>query len=136
MERLKEIGRIIDKVFNASFDFFKSKDSTKKIFLTTDHVTSNSADTKYLEILLKEELLNEKEIDLLTIEIGYQLNNGMIDIKGEFYGNDGIILNEFNKRVDIEDLDDIEQTATSFLNEIKNKYDDILKKFIRKYELD
>ena len=136
MERLKEISRIIDKVLNLSFDFFKSKDSTKKILLSTDIATYNSTDTKYLEILLKEELLNEKDIDLLTIEIGYQLNNGMIDLKGEFYGSDGIILNEFNKRADIEDLDDIEQTMTSFLNEIKNKYDDILKKFIHEYELD
>ena len=136
MERLKEISKIIDKVFNASVEFFQSKDSTEKIFLTTDRVTSNSTDTKYLEILLKEELLNEKDIDLLTIEICYQLNNGMIDLKGEFYGSDGVILNEFNKRADIEDLDDIEQTVTSFLNEIKNKYDDILKKFIHEYELD
>ena len=130
MERLKEIGRTIDKVFNASFDFFKSTDSTKKIFLTTDRVTSNSTDTKYLEILLKEELLNEKDIDLLTIEIGYQLNNGMIDLKGVFYGSDGIILNEFNKRADIEDLDGIEQTLTSFLKEIKDEYNEILKKFV------
>ena len=127
MERLKEISRIIDKVFNASLDFFKSKDTTKKILLTTDRVTSNSTDTKYLEILLKEELLNEKDIDLLTIEIEYQLNNGMINLKGEFYGSDGIILNEFNKRADIEDLDDIVQTATSFLEEIKSQYDEILK---------
>ena len=74
-------------------------------------------------------MLNKKDIDLLTIEIGYQLNNGMIDIKGEFYGSDGIILNEFNKHADIEDLDDIEQTVTSFIEEIKNKYDDVLKKF-------
>ena len=81
-------------------------------------------------------MLNKKDIDLLTIEIGYQLNNGMLDIKGEFYGSDGIILNEFNKRADIDDLDDIEQTVTSFLDEIKNKYDDILKKFIHEYELD
>ena len=134
MERLAEISRIIDKVFNASFDFFKSKDSTKKIFLTTDCVTSNSTDTKYLEILLKEELLNEKDIDLLTIEIGYQLNNGMIDIKGEFYGSDGIILNEFNKRADIDDLDGIEQTMTFFLDEIKNNYDNFLKKFLQQKE--
>ena len=133
MERLKEISRIIDKVFNASLDFFKSKDSTKKILLTTDRVTSNSTDTKYLEILLKKELLNEKDIDLLTIEIGYQLNNGRIDIKGEFYGSDGIILNEFNKRADIEDLDDIEQTVTSFLEEIKSQYDEILKKFLQQF---
>ena len=131
MERLKEISRIIDKVFNTSLDFFKNKDSTKKILLTTDRVTSNSTDTKYLEILLKEELLNEKDIDLLTIEIGYQLNNGRIDIKGDFYGSDGIILNEFNKRVDIDDLDDIEQTVTSFLEEIKNQYDEILKKCLQ-----
>ena len=136
MERLNAISEIVDKSFIASLDFFHNKDSTKKIFLTTDHVTYNSTDTKYLEILLKEELLNEKDIDLLTIEISYQLNNGMLDIKGDFYGSDGVILNEFNKRVDIKALDDIEQTVTSFIEEIKNKFDDILKKFIREYELD
>ena len=129
MERLKEISWIIDKVLNAYVEFFQGQDSTKKILLSTDSATSNSTETKYLEILLKEELLNEKDIDLLTIEIGYQSNNGMIDIKGEFYGSDGIILNEFNKRADIEDLDGIEQTVTSFLEEIKKKYDEILKKF-------
>ncbi|MCH5243183.1 MAG: hypothetical protein J1F67_12330 [Muribaculaceae bacterium] len=133
MERLKEISRIIDKVFNASLDFFQSKDSTKKILLTTDRVTSNSTDTKHLEILLKEELLNENDIDLLTIEISYQLIKGRIDIKGEFYGSDGIILNEFNKRADIKALDDIEQTVTSFLEEIKGQYDEILKKFLQQF---
>ena len=133
MERLREISRIIDKVFNASFDFFKSKDSTKKILLSTDFATYNSTDAKYLEILLKEELLNEKDIDLLTIEIGYQLNNGMIDLKGEFYGSDGVILNEFNKRADIVDLEDIEQTVTSFLEEIKDEYNEILKKFLQQF---
>ena len=133
MERLKEISRIIDKVLNLSFDFFKSKDSTKKVLLSTDSAGSNSTDTKYLEILLKEELLNAKDTDLLTIEIGYQLKHGMIDIMGEFYGSDGIILNEFNKRADIEDLDDIEQTVTSFLEEIKSQYDEILKKFLQQF---
>ena len=128
---MNEISRIVDKILNASFDFFKSKDSTKKILLSTDFATYNSTDAKYLEILLKEELLNEKDIDLLTIEIGYQLNNGRIDFKGEFYGSDGIMLNEFNKRADIDDLDDIEQTVTSFIEEIKSQYDEILKKFLQ-----
>ena len=128
---MKEISKIVDKSLNDSVEFFQSKYSTKKIFLTTDRVNSNSTDTKYLEILLKEELLNEKDIDLLTIEIGYQLNNGMIDLKGEFYGSDGVILNEFNKRADIEDLDDIEQTVTSFIEEIKDEYNEILKKFVQ-----
>ena len=130
---MNEISRIVDKILNASFDFFKSKDSTKKVLLSTDSVASNSTDTKYLEILLKEELLNEKDIDLLTIEIGYKLNNGRIDFKGEFYGSDGIMLNEFNKRADIDDLDDIEQTVTSFLEEIKSQYDEILKKFLQQF---
>ena len=134
MERLKEISWIIDKILKASLDFFQSKDSTKKILWSTDIATSNSTETKYLEILLKEELLNEKDIDLLTIEIGYQLKNGMIDIKGEFYGSDGIILNEFNKCADIDDLDGIEQTMTFFLDEINNKYDDFLKKFLHQKE--
>ena len=130
---MNEISRIVDKILNASFDFFKSKDSTKKILWSTDITTSNSTDAKYLEIILKEELLNEKDIDLLTIEIGYQLNNRMIDLKGEFYGSDGIILNEFNKRADIDDLDDIEQTVTSFLEEIKSQYEEILKKFLQQF---
>ena len=93
---MNEISKIVDKILNASLDFFQSKDSTRKILLSTD--SANSTETKYLEILLKEGLLNEKDIDLLTMELGYQLNNGMIDLKGEFYGSDGIILIEFNKR--------------------------------------
>ena len=133
MERLKEISWIIDKILKASLDFFQSKDSTKKILLSTNIATYNSTDAKYLEIILKEELLNENYIDLLTIEIGYQLNNGMIDLKGEFYGSDGIILNEFNKRADIDDLDGIEQTMTFFLEEIKSQYDEILKKFLQQF---
>ena len=136
MERMNEISKIVDKILNASLDFFQNKDSTKKVLLSTDSVSSNSTDAKYLEILLREEFLNGKDIDLLTIEIGYQLNNSMIDLKGEFYGSDGIILNEFNKRVDIDDLDGIEQTMTFFLDEIKNKYDDFLKKFLHKKNID
>ena len=131
MERVNEISKIVDKILNASFDFFKSKDSTKKILWSTYITTSNSTYAKYLEIILKEDLLNEKDIDLLTIEIGYQLNKGRIDLKEEFYSNDGIILNEFNKRSDIDDLYGIEQTLTFFLDEIKNKYDDFLNRFLQ-----
>ena len=52
MLTVNEISEIVDKSLIASLDFFQSKDSTKNVLLSTDRFTSNSTDTKFLEILL------------------------------------------------------------------------------------
>lgn len=131
MERLNEISRTVNKILNASEEFFQSKDSTKEILLSFNRATSNLSGTNYLEILLKEDMLNEKDIDLLTIEINYGLKDEVVEISGEFYDSSGTILIEFYQQAVKLDLVGIEKILFSYLEEIKNKYDVILKKYIR-----
>ena len=131
MERLSEITSKVEGVFNDYMDFFKGQESTSKVLLSSECHVPNVSGTTYLEILLKEDMLNEKDIDLLTIEISYGIKDGAADVRGEFYGSDGVILNEFHHHAATADIDGIEKSLVSFMETIRSGYDDMLyKKFI------
>ena len=131
MEWMKEITGKVEEVFNDYVDFFKGQESTSKVLLSSECRVPNISETKYLEILLKEDMLNEKDIDLLTIEINYDIKDGVADVRGEFFGSDGVILNEFHHHADTADIDGFEKLLVSFMETIRNEYDNILyKKFI------
>ena len=127
MERLSEITSKVEGVFNDYMDFFKGQESTSKVLLSSECHVPNVSGTTYLEILLKEDMLNEKDIDLLTIEINYDIKDGASDVRGEFYGSDGVILKDFHHHTDEKDINGIEKALVSFMEGIKNEYDDILK---------
>ena len=128
---MNEITGKIEETLHATVDFFNGKDSTSKVLVSSHWCIPNVSGTTYLEILLKEDMLNEKDIDLLTIEINYDIKDGATDVRGEFYGSDGVILNEFNHHTATADIDGIEKSLASFMETIRNGYDDILKKFIQ-----
>ena len=69
MKWLNKIENKAEEVFNDYVDFFKRQESTSKVFVSSLCRIPNVSGTTYLEILLKEDMLNEKDIDLLTIEI-------------------------------------------------------------------
>lgn len=131
MDYLKEIGSIIEEAFSNSMSFFCEKDSTSKVLLSSNCRIPNVSETKFMEVLFKEDMLKDKEVDLLTIEINYSIKDRMTDVCGECFCNDGIIMNKFHHHAYEEDIDDIEKSLTSFLEEIKNKYDDMLKNYIQ-----
>ena len=128
---MDEITGKVEEALNASVDFFKGQDSTSKVLVSSECRVPNVSGTTYLEILLKEDMLNEKDIDLLTIEINYGIKDGAANVRGEFYGNDGVILNDFHYHTDEKDLNGIEKSLVSFMETIRSGYDDMLyKKFI------
>ena len=125
---MSEITGKVEEALNASGAFFNGKDSTLKVLVSHDCHIPNVSGTTYLEILLKEDMLNEKDIDLLTIEINYGIKDGAADVRGEFFGSDGTIMNEFHHHTGEKDISGIEKALASFMEEIKNGYDDMLKK--------
>ena len=131
MEWMNEITSKVEEALNASVAFFKGKASTSKVFVSSHCRIPNVSGTTYLEILLKEDMLNEKDIDLLTVEINYDIKDGAADVRGEFYGSDGVILNDFHHHAATADIDGIEKSLVSFMETIRSGYDDILyRKFI------
>ena len=128
---MNEIRSKVEETLNASVAFFKRKDSTSKVLVSSECRCPNVSGTIYLEILLKEDMLNEKDIDLLTIEISYGIKDGAADVRGEFYGSDGVILNDFHCHAATADIGGIEKSLVSFMETIRSGYDDMLyKKFI------
>ena len=128
---MNEIRSKVEEMLNAAVAFFKGKDSTSKVLVSSECRVPNVSGTTYLEILLKEDMLNEKDIDLLTIEISYGIKDGAADVRGEFYGSDGVILNDFHYHTDEKDINGIEKSLVSFMETIRSGYDDMLyKKFI------
>lgn len=74
----------------------------------------------FLEFLLNEKFLSEKDIDLLDIEISYKkLFNNTIDNKGEFYDAKGKIFKYFHK-CDLEHM--VIKHLNSFIDECENNY--------------
>ena len=131
MDWLNEITSKAEEALNASVAFFKEKDSTSKVLVSSKCRVPNVSGTTYLEILLKEDMLNEKDIDLLAVEINYGIKDGAADVRGEFYGSDGIILKDFHHHAATADIDGIEKSLVSFMETIRSGYDDILyRKFI------
>ena len=128
---MNEIRSKVEKALNASVAFFNGKESTSKVLVSSECRCPNVSGTTYLEILLKEDMLNEKDIDLLTIEISYGIKDGAADVRGEFYGSDGVILKEFHHHTATADIGGIEKSLVSFMETIRSGYDDMLyKKFI------
>ena len=131
MEWMNEITGKVEEVFNDYVNFFKGQEYTSKVLVSSHCCIPNVSGTTYLEILLKEDMLNENDIDLLTIEINYDIKDGVADVRGEFFGSDGVILNEFHHHAATADIDGIEKSLVSFMETIMSEYDDILyKKFI------
>ena len=131
MDWLNEITSKVEEALNASVDFFKGQDSTSKVLVSSECCVPNVSGTTYLEILLKEDMLNEKDIDLLTVEINYGIKDGAADVRGEFYGSDGVILKDFHHHAATADIDGIEKSLVSFMETIRSGYDDMLyRKFI------
>ena len=131
MDWLNEITSKVEEALNASVDFFKGQESTSKVLVSSECRVPNVSGTTYLEILLKEDMLNEKDIDLLAVEINYGIKEGAADIRGEFYGSDGVILKDFHHHAATADIDGIEKSVVSFMETIRSGYDDILyRKFI------
>ena len=126
MDWLNEITSKVEEALNASVDFFKGQESTSKVLVSSECRVPNVSGITYLEILLKEDMLNEKDIDLLTVEINYGIKDGAADIRGEFYGSDGVILNEFHHHAATADIDGIEKSLVSFMETIRSGYDDML----------
>ena len=132
MEWMNEITGKVEEALNDYVDFFKGQESTSKVLVSCNCRIPNVSGTTYLEILLKEDMLNEKDIDLLTIEINSYIKDGVADVRGEFFGSDGVILNEIHHHAATADIDGIEKSLVSFMETIRNGYDDILyKKFIK-----
>ena len=131
MDWLSEITSKVEGVFNDYVGFFKGQESTSKVLLSSECRVPNVSGTTYLEILLKEDMLNENDIDLLTVEINYDIKDGVADVRGEFFGNDGVILKDFHHHAATADIDGIEKSLVSFMEMIKSGYDEILKKFIQ-----
>ena len=131
MDWLNEITSKVEEGLNTSVDFFKGQESTLKVLVSSECRVPNVSGTTYLEILLKEDMLNKKDIDLLTVEINYGIKDGAADVRGEFYGSDGIILKDFHHHAATADIDGIEKSLVSFMETIRSGYDDILyRKFI------
>lgn len=124
------IENFIDSLYNNTMKFFIKKKSILKTILVSDCIVPNISGRKYLEILLKEELLNQKDVDLLDIEINYTITDDIIELEGEFYGSDGVIFCEFKYKNKIIDRSEIEYVLTSFMSTIKCKYDTVVKNYI------
>ena len=107
---MNEIRSKVEEMLNAAVAFFNGKDSTSKVLVSSECRCPNVSGTTYLEILLKEDMLNEKDIDLLTIEINYGIKDGAADVRGEFYGSDGGILNDFHHHAATADIGGIEKS--------------------------
>lgn len=89
----------------------------------------NDGNNYFFEILLNNRCWNERDIDLIDIEITYKmLNLNQIDLKGEFYAGDGNIYDSFHI---IDKVNAAKDQLSGFLDRILIMYDNIVKLYIK-----
>jgi hypothetical protein len=126
---MDDIINFADLFFEKIKNKLKERIEIKTIELINETLSPNYR-IQYFEIQLKEEYLNEKDIDLFDIEISYQKinNNKECHIKIEFYASDGVIFKE------ISILEKNPQTTKNkvqlFINECIEEYKDVVKTYI------
>lgn len=129
---MEKLTLTIDKLFQFQKEKLKDREEIKKIDIINQYDKDNHGKvyryTKYLEILLKETFLNDRDTDLIDIEISYGMyNKESLEVKGEFYASDGTIFEEIllvNNEASI--LNDIE----IFINNCGMQYDEVIKEYI------
>jgi hypothetical protein len=90
----------IDELYEKVRSRLSNKKEIQKVSLINQSSRDESGNIvwyeKYLEFLLKGTVLNEKDIDLLDVEVRYKyLDNGHLTVEGSFYDSSGFIIDEF-----------------------------------------
>jgi hypothetical protein len=129
---MDKLSLAIDELFLYGKEKIQSRKEIKKINIidqfNKDSDGNISRYVKYIEFLLKDEFLNEKDIDLLDIEISYKkYNDERIEIKGEFYASDGKIFDEFYL---IDNLEIILNEIKDFIYRCYMKCDEIIDVYV------
>ncbi len=128
---MDKVTFLLNEYFLFVKEKFQNREEIKKIHIEDQYEKDNQGNVykyiKYLEFLLKEEVLNEKDIDLLDIEISYrEYDNQRIEIKGQFYTSDGNIFEKFHI---ISNLENILNETKNFIEKSYIKYNEIIKNY-------
>lgn len=128
---MDKVRFLLNEYFLFGKEKFQNREEIKKIHIEDQYEIDNQGNVnnyiKYLEFLLKEEVLNEKDIDLLDIEISYrEYDNERIEIKGQFYSSDGNIFEEFHM---ISNLEKILNETKNFIEKCYIKFNGIIKNY-------
>lgn len=127
------IEHLIDASYTDLQCFFNNSDCVSKTKLESKIIQSNISGRKYLKIFLKEDVLNERDVDLIDIELNYTIQENNINITGELYGSDGKIFIEFNYEVLKEEILDIKNKLYAFVCTVKKEWTAIVNQYIIYY---
>ena len=95
---INKLDLLLEEFFRKGIEKFKFNKEIKNIEIINREEIDEKGRTiqvKYLEFLLYNTYLNEKDVDLIDIELMYTVNKEIINIEGWLYPSDGKVFREF-----------------------------------------
>jgi len=119
------LSEFINQEFKKLNLFLNKREEILKIAF----INQSKSDKKshFFEILLKEECLNDKDIDLFDIEISYTQNSNFFNVSMEFYSSEGIIFHE--QKIKSKSIQEIDTAIKTFVLNIATDYDNIISNY-------
>ena len=117
-----ELNTFLDSLFSLGKDTFIANKEISNILVSD--LKDKDEQIKYLSFLLNNSYLNEKNIDLIEIEISYRANNNSFEVESSFISSEP---NTF-KRLSINGtLEQITPKIKDFIDSCYTMYPEIIK---------
>ncbi len=124
------IEYLIDESYADLIIFLDASDYVSKTKLESAIIQSNISGRKYLEIFLEEDMLNERDIDLIDIEFNFKIQENSINIEGELYGSDGKIFTKIDCETLKTEILNLKNQLNDFVSVIKDNWSSVIDRYV------
>lgn len=124
------IEYLIDESYADLIIFLDASDYVSKTKLESAIIQSNISGRKYLEIFLEEDMLNERDVDLIDIEFNFKIQENSINIEGELYGSDGKVFTKIDCETLKTEILNLKNQLNDFVSAIKDNWSSVIDRYV------
>lgn len=124
------IEYLIDESYADLIIFLDTSDYVSKTKLESAIIQSNISGRKYLEIFLEEDMLNERDVDLIDIEFNFKIQENSINIEGELYGSDGKVFTKIDCETLKTEILNLKNQLNDFVSAIKDNWSSVIDRYV------
>jgi len=124
------IEYLIDESYADLIIFLDASDYVSKTKLESAIIQSNISGRKYLEIFLEEDMLNERDVDLIDIEFNFKIQENSINIEGELYGSDGKVFTKIDCEILKTEILNLKNQLNDFVSAIKDNWSSVIDRYV------
>ena len=123
------IEYLIDESYADLIIFLDASDYVSKTKLESAIIQSNISG-RNLEIFLEEDMLNERDVDLIDIEFNFKIQENSINIEGELYGSDGKVFTKIDCETLKTEILNLKNQLNDFVSAIKDNWSSVIDRYV------